>query len=352
MSSLRRPAVLLLALCATVLAAGVLAACGGSDGPSGDPEQILKDTFTGKKKLDSGKLDLAVDLRAKDGSTGTVRLSGPFQTNGAGKVPSFDFSLTLSTGGQSLEAGFVSTGTAAWVKLRGQAYKLDDSTFKQFASGYGDAQSQQTDQGADVSSLAAFGVDPRTWLTDPKIVGTEDVGGTKTVHITTGVDVAPMIKDLNALLGKAGSAAKQSVPESLSPAELTKAAKTLRNVKVDVFTGEDDDTLRRLVVDLDLALAPGQTVVGMTPSGLRISLGFADLNEPQTITAPKTSKPFSELQDQLQGLLGAVNGSTGGGGTATTPSGTTGGASRYLDCVQAAGQDLAKVQKCAPLVGQ
>jgi hypothetical protein len=347
----RRPVLVVLALLAAVLSASVLVACGGSDEKKQDPEQVLKDTFTGKKKLDSGKLDVALDLRAKDGSTGSIRLNGPFQTNGIGKVPSFDFGLTLTTGGQSLDAGFVSTGTAAYVQLRGTSYKLDDSTFEQFASGYTSAQGTQGTSGT--SSLGAFGVDPRSWLRDPKIAGTESVGGTKTIHITAGIDVAPLVADLNRMLGKAGSATGQKVPQSLTPAQVTQAAKALRNVKVDVFTGESDKTLRRFVVDVGLALAPGQTIVGMTPSGVRLSLAFTDLNAPQTIVAPKGAKPFSALQSELQGLIGAVSGQGGGGtGTTTTPGASGSAASKYLTCVQKAGQDIAKLQKCASLVGQ
>lgn len=348
----RRPVLIVLALLAAVLSASVLVACGGSDEKKQDPEQVLKDTFTGTKKLDSGKLDVAIDLRAKDGSSGSVRLSGPFQTNGAGKVPSFDFGLTFTTGGQSLDAGFVSTGTAAYVQLRGVSYQLDAKTFQQFAAGYSESQGKQKPD-AGASSLSSFGVDPRKWLSDPKIAGTEDVGGAKTIHITAGIKVEPLVADLNRLLGKAGAATGEKMPASLTPAELQAFAKALRNVKVDVFTGESDKTMRRLVADFDLALAPGQTIVGMTPSGLRLSLTFADLNQPQTITAPKDAKPFSSLQSELNDLLGAVAAQSGGGaGTGTTTTPSAGSASKYLTCVQKAGQDIAKLQKCAALVGQ
>jgi len=59
-SRLIRPAVLLALI--GVLAA-VLVACGG--GSSDDPNQLLKETFSGDHKVTSGKLNLSVDVSAQ-----------------------------------------------------------------------------------------------------------------------------------------------------------------------------------------------------------------------------------------------------------------------------------------------
>jgi hypothetical protein len=356
----RRSILIAVAVLVAVLAPAVLVACGGSGGGSSDdPAKILSDTFTGTKKLDSGKLDVAVDLTNTSKQKTSLRLTGPFQTNGAGKVPSFALTLSIAAAGQSLSAGFTSTGDAAYVTFGGKSYVLDDKTFKSFADGYTKA-GKSGKKTSSSSPLSAFGVDPQRWLNGAKVVGSEEVGGTDTTHVTTGVNVAALVTDVNRLVGKASSATGQKTPQSLSPSEIAATAKTFENAHVDVFTGKDDKTLRRLVLAFDVA--GGKPIAGMNLSSVRVSLGFADLNQPQTITAPKDPQPFSDLQTELQSFLGGVTtGSASGSGTGTDGSSgsssgsssgdATAGASKYLQCVQKAGDDIAKVQKCASLIG-
>ncbi len=120
-----------------------------------------------------------------------------------------------------------------------------------------------------------------------------------------------------------------------------------------MWTGKDDKTLRKLTLDVDVAV-PAEArkrAGGLSTGTLAVSLLIADLNADQTITAPAGAKPLSDLTQ----ALGATSG--GGAGTSTTPSATTptaptaGATPEYLDCVQKAGQDLSKVQKCAELLG-
>ena len=69
------------------------------------------------------------------------------------------------------------------------------------------------------------------------------------------------------------------------------------------------------------------------------------------MTAPSAARPFTELTSKLRSALGAAGGAaTGAGGTAA-PSGAGGAnAQRYLQCLQQAGGDVSKAQKCAALL--
>jgi hypothetical protein len=95
---------------------------------------------------------------------------------------------------------------------------------------------------------------------------------------------------------------------------------------------------------------------------------YADLNQPQTITAPSTLLPYSQFQAKLRALLqgiqsgigGALSGGAGstGGATGTTSGSGASGATAtgpnyqaYSRCIQAAHGDTAKMQNCAPLLG-
>jgi hypothetical protein len=343
----------------------LVAGCGGSSG-GGDAStsQLLKDTFSGGKTVKSGKLDVSLGFEAKGLPTLTgpvaLKLSGPFESQGAGKLPKFDFDLALAAGGQTVQAGAVSLGDSGFLKFGGRAYTVDKALFDQFKTGYEKSQAQAKGKEAG-PSFSALGVDPARWLKDARKVGKADVGGTATFHITSGVDVPRFLADVNKLLSKAknlGGSTTQSVPQGLSPTVQSIIERSVKSAQVDVYTGESDHTLRRLALNVSLVVPKdAQKSAGGLQSGeLRFDLQIADLNADQTINAPANPRPLSDLQQALGVLQGG--GSTGAG-TSTTPSTTTpqttttpsaGAPKAYLDCVQKAGTDIAKVQQCAGLL--
>ena len=177
--------------------------------------------------------------------------------------------------------------------------------------------------------------------------------------------------DVNTVLGRAGGISvagsqPRAVPKSLTPDQRRQIERAVKSAKIDVNTGKDDRTLRRLalVLDLDVPADAQAKAGGLTTGKITFVLTIADLNKAQTIKAPVGAKPLSALTSQLQSLLGSGSGGTTGSsssgsgsssGTSTTPgaggSGAPAGApKKYLDCLQAAGQDVAAVQKCADLL--
>ena len=366
MPRLRRSSLLVIAvaLCATVLAA-----C-GSDSGSGskdDAAKVLQDTFSGAKSIKSGQLSLTIATKPVSGQGSSVALTGPFQSNGTSKVPSFDLTLALTGQGQTFTVGATSTGTAGYLTLAGTSYVLDDKTFDGFAKGYTSSQKSTSAAPKNETTLAKLGIDPRRWLSSPEIAGTTATGGTDTIHVTAGIAVPELLADLNRLLGRASGAAVPStgakVPEKLTAAQLAEAEKAISGIKVDVFTGKDDKTLRRMVIAFDLKMDAGKTLYGFGSGRVSMDLTISDLNQPQTIDAPKDPKPFTELQKQLESVVGDITkgtskGSGSSSGSSESDGGTSSGdssgsaSSKYLACLQKAGQDLAEVQKCASLVGQ
>jgi hypothetical protein len=342
------------------------AGCGNSSG-GGDASTatLLKDTFSGGKAVKSGKLDVSLGFEAQGlpSLTGPVafKLAGPFASEGAGKLPKFDFDLDIAAGGQTINAGAISLGDSGYLKFGGKAYTVDKALFDQFRTGY--EKSQQSAKGKDAGpSFKALGVSPSAWLKGARKVGKAQVGGTSTFHITAGVDVPRFLADVNRLLAKAknlGGASTQGVPQGISPAVQTTIERSVKHAQVDVYTGEDDHALRRLTLSVSLVVPKDaqKTAGGLKSGELRFDLTIADLNNDQTIRAPSGARPLSELQNALAALQGG-----GATGTTTTPQttptptpGTTtppsaGAPSQYLDCVQKAGTDIAKVQKCAALV--
>src|SRR4051812_16297393 len=102
----------LLAPLALLLAAVALVACGGDDKAdtggtavkSDNAQEILTQTFASdsSKKVESGKIEVNLKLDATGAGTESlqgpvdVKLSGPFQSQGKGKVPKFDMDFEFN----------------------------------------------------------------------------------------------------------------------------------------------------------------------------------------------------------------------------------------------------------------
>jgi hypothetical protein len=349
----------MVALVVALAASLALAACGGGGGE--DATKVLNQTFSGGKQVRSGKLDLALTLKAQGvqqlRNPVTVKLTGPFSSQSSGTLPRFDFDLSLGGGGQSFSAGAVSTGDKGFLKFQGQAYAVPANVFASFKQGYEQAQRQQRQKGSSNPTLSSFGVDPRDWLKNPKTEGDADVAGAKTTHISAGVDVGKLLDDVNQILQKARGRVAQArqLPSGITAQQRKTIEDAVKDAKFDVYSGKDDHILRRLTVRLtfDVPKNARSQASGLSGGDLSFDLSLGGLNQPQTIAAPASSRPFGELTAKLRSTLGAA-GAAGGGssGGATAPSGgaSNANAQRYLQCLQQAGGDVAKAQKCAALL--
>ena len=351
------------------LAVGV-AACGSSanstsgsaGGSSAGAQALLTDTFSGAHAIKSGVLgfNLSVTPSGSSAIKGpiTLSLSGPFQSRGAGKLPLSDLSIDINALGHHGRLGLVSTGAAGYITLKGAAYQLPSAQFEKLASSF-------TGSGGSPGGLAKLGIKPLHWLTSPTIVGSDSVAGAPTTHIRAKLDVSALLSDVSTFLGKAaasGATGTAALPTSLSPATRQKIAAEIRNPTVDIWTGATDKTLRKLAVGLTVPVSGSVSALfgGLTSAGIQFTLQYSQLNQPQSVATPTNVKPFAAFQQQLQGILGTVaglgrSGSTTGAGSSTA--GAAGGASpagvqKYSQCIQKAGGDVTKMQKCAPLLSQ
>ncbi len=343
-----------------------LSACGG--GSSDQATTLLHQTFTGNHRINSGLIGFRLIITPSGSSAlkGPLSLSlgGPFQSLGSGKLPQSNFSLSLGTTGGTVSVGILSTGSRGYVSFEGQSYQLPQATYQRLESSFAGLGSSPGSKGGS-GVLARLGIQPQHWLVNPVVVGDEALQGTNTTHIRAGINVPALLGDLNTFLGRASSvgASSSSLPTQISPSSRSQIASEIHNPGIDVWTGTGDKTLRQLDLNLKLTTS-GQTALLLGPAaGLRLTMEYANLNQPQSITAPTTVQPYSQFQAKLKvlladlqsGLTGGASGTgttgTGAGGTGTT--GTTGSGSgyqRYAACIQAAGADIAKMQKCAPLL--
>ncbi len=344
-----------------LIAVVALSGCGGSGngGGSSDPAAVLGATFSNKKPIKSGRLDLQVNIRGASvaglPSPFHLGLGGPFASASGGGTPKFQFDLAVGTSAGELSIGTVSTGDHGWLQIAGKAFTLPDSAF----AGLKTQKSSSSSSGLQLSSL---GVDPRRWLTSPKVVGTEDLAGDRVTHVSSGVDVPRLLDDLGNVLGNAGKLGLNGVAgvgSALSPSARAKLQKAITSAHVDVWTGEEDRLLRRLRVDAAVTGTDG------AKGTLRLQLSLSALNRPQPIGPPANPRPLSELTSALGALAatrGAGTGSSGASGAqppapaqapqtpaTTTPAQTP---QTYDACITQAGSNLARAQACASLLGK
>jgi hypothetical protein len=353
-----RPVLLLSTIAAVSL---ILAACGGDESSGGEPasastdvNELLTQTFSGKKDVRSGNLAFELQIEAQGGDTQldgpvSVSLKGPFQAQDDGKLPEFKLDASLEGNGQSIQAGATSTGEKGFISFQGTDYAVDDRVFQQFRAGFEEAQKSSSDEG---QSFASLGMDPRKWLTDPENAGEAKVGDDDTIKITGGIDVGKLLDDVNTALSKASSLGLQGagqVPEKLTDEQRQQVLDAVKDPRVEIYTGKDDQILRRLVVNLGL-----EDAASGTSGTVAIDVSISDLNEDQDIAEPADAKPFDQLLSQLGGL-GALGGASGSGSDSGSADDGAGGGSgadleEFSKCIEAAGDDVAKARECSELI--
>jgi hypothetical protein len=370
---LRRALFIVTSLVTAVLVAG----CGGgSSKPSSSgtgsaaAHRLLAQTFDGHHGISSGviSLDLRVVPSGSSSIKGPIELAfgGPFVNKGAGKLPASDFTISISAEGHRGALQVISADGKGYITVSGQSYRMPASSYKSLESGLGSLASSGTASGAK-SSQSAFsklGIKPLDWLVHPKVVGSATVGGVATTHVRGGLDSTAMLQDLSKLLGNTSSlgvSAANSLPTSISAATQRSIARALGTPSFNVWTGTADKLIRKLAVSAVVPVtgATRTALGGMRSATVTLGFEYSRVNQPQTITVPTKTKPYSVFRTQFSTILeeiesGLVGGSTGSGSdTGTGTTGATGGTAtdqKYTHCITAAAGDVAKMQKCSKLL--
>jgi hypothetical protein len=353
----------IVAVLSVALVAVGLAACGGggSGGGSGAAASLLKQTFAGSHQVKSGNLAFTVTLDPSGSKTLTspivLSFGGPFQSLGSGQLPQSNFQISVTEQGHTGKIGILSTGKAGFVTLAGTSYQLPAASFQKLESSFAQLASP-SGKSSGSSPLSKLGIDPLTWLINPSVVGTESVGGASTTHIRAGVNVAVLLGDFSKFLQKAssvGASGAGQIPNSLSPATRSRIAGEVQSPRFDVWTGRSDKTVRRLEVGLTMPVTGQISTLlgGLSSARVGLSMRYADLNQPQTIQAPTNLRPYSEFSTKLKSFMSSIQGglaSAAGAPAGATSTGSAAAPLSYSACIQAAGQNVAAIQKCAPLL--
>jgi hypothetical protein len=328
------------------LSVALIAGCGDTQvepaSSSTDVNTLLRDTFRNLDQVGSANVSakLAVDGA---GESVTAALSGPFQSQGKGKLPKLQLAAKLEGGGQSFNAGVTWLGDKGYVNLQGINYEVSGLVAKQFEAGYEEAAKQQKSGGANAMLL---GVDFSKWLKNGRNEGDADVAGTDTIKLTGEADVAQVIADVQRIAQKASTLklpGTQDVPTKLTPEQEQEIVSSVKKFAIEVYTGKEDRILRKLVVNADL-----QEPSSKQTSHVVFELTLNAVGEDQDFSAPKNAKPFSELVKVAQGF--SIFGS-GSSGAATDGAAGSANLDKYAKCIDDAQGDTSKMQQCADLIG-
>ncbi len=340
---------------AVALTTVALAACGGSGG-SQQAKTLLRETFKGNHQINSGKLSVRLAVAGSGSATAkgpfVLNFGGPFQSQGKGQLPKSDFTINLSALGRTATLGVISTGTNGYVTLQGGTYQLPASTFRQLESSFAGAAGSSS---GGSSVLSKVGINPLNWVQDPTVAGNETVGGASSTHVHGKVAVDRLLADLSTVLQKASSlgiSGATTLRSGIPSSTRARIASEVRNATLDVWTGTSDHTLRKLVVGFDIPVSGSVSTLlgGMRSAHLSLMVQYADINQPQTIATPSSAQPFSQFVAKVQSFIQGLQGAAAGSSQSLGGSGSTQSLQRYTQCIQSAGGDVAKMQRCAAIL--
>lgn len=249
----------LLRLPATVLAALALAlavaSCGGDDSSAGDdnPRSLL--ATAASKPIESADVTLRTDANIPGfpilGERIVMTGSGPVVMNGPDALPSLDWKVELSAGGQNFPAQVSAVDGQVFVDFMGVPYEADRKLIERLGIG-----GAARPAGA---SLKQLGIDPDGWLRNAKVSDGEEVGGDSTRVVTGTVDKQAVIDDLLAIvdtdrIGEQLGAAEAGgdVPE-LNDETIDEVADAIEDVDVEVNV-DDDGYPRRVFAELSFVV--------------------------------------------------------------------------------------------------
>lgn len=369
-----RRALLIVSLFLTAVA---VAGCGGGSpkttstaAGSGSARRLLMQTFDGHHTIDSGVISFDLEVVPRGSSTITAPLelsfSGPFKSAGTGTAPESDFTISVSAQGRHGSLKVISTGGRGYISVGGQSYRMPASSSKSLESASGSLatagiSSSKSGSGSGPTGLAKLGIHPLDWLTDPRIAGSATIAGVATTRIVAGVDASALLHDISRLLGRRGvlgltGASARALPHSIPAATQRRIARALGTPHFELWTGSTDRVVRKLALSAGIPVT-GQVrslLGGMRSALVTIGFGYSHLNQPQTIAAPTSVKPYRVLRTKVDAILeeieSGLSSSELGGSTSTTASGASADR-KYTRCITAARGDVAKMQRCSKLLG-
>jgi hypothetical protein len=248
-----------------------LAACGGGD----DATDILAETSANLAQIRSGDLSMELLFATRDGERAGFTLEGPFALRQRG-LPEAQLDYTQVAGDQTATQTFITKGDQAYVRIAGTTYELPPETAASLSSTLG------TSGGLESVELSS-------WLENPSVEGSEEIGGDETDHIRADLNVSATVSTLIAIASQLGGTEPLGTFSGTSAEQVEGA---VESAEIDVWTGKDDRLLRRIQIAIDFAPA-AEKVKDLLGTSLDFTLEISNPNEPVTVEQPTDAQPYA-----------------------------------------------------------
>lgn len=293
---------------ALLTAATVLTACGGDSG--GDAGEVI-DSAT-LQGVESGKLELSVDVKTQGEADGNLKLSvaGAFQGEGQGELPQLDATATAKgkVSGEKVDfdGGLVLLPNSAYVDYEGTTYEVDPTTYSFVESAVQQAQREGGGEGEDGGTTACqeevASLEFREFIDNAEEEGSTEVGGESTTKVSGDLDVPALLDQAVEIAESPACSAQASVAGELPSGDEIDSAKdevesAVKSAEVELYVG-DDDIVRRFAIKM--RIEPENGGDGTSRVDLDLELQLTEVNEEQQISAPSGgTKPISDLFIEL-----------------------------------------------------
>jgi hypothetical protein len=318
-------------LCATVaalLAAGTLAACGGSDSPSSSSganggsaadktanakavKKLVKQAFGPNEKARSAQVNATIDIDVKGVKRWKdpieITLDGAYQLASGEDVPDFKLEAGLLLRDQGYGGAILLNNRKAYLQVGTTGYLQSDRIAQQLA-----APAPRYDNGM-TKTAGMFYINPNSWRKNTKIVGDEDVAGEPTTHVTAGIRADRFFADLSKLIDLLTSLRITEIsglPTKITPQQQAALVRSVTVAKGDVYFGKDDHVLRKahLVGSIVVAAKDRKILGGMKSAKAVADFNLSEIGDSHTkdIKVPSDLGSDRDLQLTLDALAESI----------------------------------------------
>jgi hypothetical protein len=277
------------ALVVVVAMATAVAGCGTASPPA----RALSSTTSRLSDIHSGRLTMSFLAGSATGggssrSTEGFRLEGPFSVaTKKGQLPVADLEFTRVVGGSEQQTRFISTGSAAFLRVDSGVYRLPESRVADLRA-----------RGKAGNSAGLAGLDLEKWISHPTMSADGSRDGVPVVRISGQLDPVRALNDMLSVASGLGASDPGS-PTHLTGSAADRVRRAVRTATVEIITGRDDHLLRELQVTIGLEVNARErlrTALGrLAGVQLAMHLAVAGPNGPVHVVAPANARPASEL---------------------------------------------------------
>ena len=247
----------------------VLAACGGGADEEATPAATLDRAEQELAEIDKASMQLSLLASAGEGSAEAgFEVKGPFDVDvDEGELPVAELTVTRIAGDQRQSSTLVSTGSAAFVRAGGKAYKLGTAATDQLRASKGGNNLEM--------SISDWFVKPRRGG-DGRVTGELDV--VRALNDVFVVAAGLGAEDRKPLEGDAAERVRSLVRESSAELTADDEGRPSRVTWSVVFAPEGDEQLQEALGDLSAA-------------ALRFDFRLSSIGKSVRVEAPANAQP-------------------------------------------------------------